>query len=244
VQQPAGPVVPSGPPDAFAARCLLRAARAATLATQSGGQPYASLVTPATLPDGGVLLLISALAVHTRHLQAEPRCAVMVTGVPAEPANQQTAPRLTVTGRAERADDPALRRYWVDRHPYAFYAGFSDFSLWRVIPESFHFVAGFGRAHMIPARQLLPQAAACDAIAGASTMLRDVLCGPGRPVPERVTRARGLDGAWHLLSVDVDGLEVVRDATVARIAFDAPVHTAAEARAALLRLASPDDTAT
>jgi hypothetical protein len=47
--------------EAFVARCLLRAARVATLATQSEGQPYASLVTPAALPDGSVLRARSTL---------------------------------------------------------------------------------------------------------------------------------------------------------------------------------------
>src|ERR1700722_10131217 len=90
---------------AFEARKLLRAARAGTLATAAdGGQPFASLVTPACTPDLSVLLLLSNLSEHTRHLRAEPRCSIMVSG-PAESANPQTAPRVTVTGLAELADD-------------------------------------------------------------------------------------------------------------------------------------------
>src|SRR6202035_4843301 len=38
------------------ARRLLRAARVGTLATSAGGQPFASLVTPACAPDLGILL--------------------------------------------------------------------------------------------------------------------------------------------------------------------------------------------
>ena len=64
------------------ARALLRAARAGTLATSAAGQPFASLVTPATAPDGSVLMLLSGLSEHTRHLRDEPRCAVMVAGSP------------------------------------------------------------------------------------------------------------------------------------------------------------------
>jgi hypothetical protein len=116
---------------AFAARCLLRAARWGTLATNAGNQPFASLVTHAVAPDGAVLLLLSALADHTRHLMDSPSCALMVTGAPAGP-NWQTAPRVTVTGRAERVDDPAARAFWLARHPYAReYAVFTDFSVCR-----------------------------------------------------------------------------------------------------------------
>ncbi len=67
---------------AFLARTLLRGAVAATLATQQDGQPFASLVTPACGPDLAPLLLLSSLSEHTRHLRAEPRCALLVTRRP------------------------------------------------------------------------------------------------------------------------------------------------------------------
>src|ERR1700685_3316184 len=90
---------------AFEARKLLRAARSGTLATAAdGGQPFASLVTPACAPDLSVLLLLSNLSEHTRHLRAEPRCSVLVCGA-AEGANPQIAPRVTVTRIAEVADE-------------------------------------------------------------------------------------------------------------------------------------------
>src|SRR6185312_9937361 len=109
----------SDPDTAFECRKLLRAARVGTLATVvDGGQPFASLVTPACAPDLSVLLLLSNLSEHTRHLRAEPRCSVLVTG-PAEGANPQTAPRVTMTGIAEVADDPVLKARFLAVHPYA-----------------------------------------------------------------------------------------------------------------------------
>ena len=76
--------------DLWQARCLLRAARSATLGTQTGGQPFTALVTPATAPDLSVLLWLSTLSEHTRHLLAEPRCALMVMG---EPEGRTRKPR-------------------------------------------------------------------------------------------------------------------------------------------------------
>ena len=46
---------------AWVSRKLLRAARSATLATAVDGQPFATLVIPATAPDLSVLLLLSVL---------------------------------------------------------------------------------------------------------------------------------------------------------------------------------------
>src|ERR1700733_13114997 len=116
------------------ARRLLRAARSGCLATNSNGQPFASLVTPACMPDGSLLLLLSRLSEHTRHLAADPRCSVMVNGE-AETANPQTTPRVTVTGVAEVVDDPALKARYLSVHPYAsLYADFGDFATWRIAP--------------------------------------------------------------------------------------------------------------
>ena len=90
---------------------LLRAARAGTLATVQDGQPFASLVTPATAPDRSVLMLLSDLSEHTRHLKADPRCSLMVAGA-ATGLNPQTAPRLTLTGTAARIQDAGLKARW------------------------------------------------------------------------------------------------------------------------------------
>ena len=95
-------------PAFWPARQLLRAARMAALASSAGGQPFASLVTPACAPDLSVLLLLSDLSEHTRHLRAEPRCSLLVAG-PAEGANPQTAPRLTLTGLAAPEPDPGWK---------------------------------------------------------------------------------------------------------------------------------------
>ncbi len=150
------------------ARRLLRAARAATLATAAaGGQPFASLVTPATAPDLSPLLFLSTLSEHTRHLQADRRCALMVVGAP-DSANPQTAPRVTVTAVAEPEPDPALKARWLAVHPYAeLYAGFADFALWRLRLGGALLVGGFARATRLRTAELAPAPEAVAAIAAA-----------------------------------------------------------------------------
>ena len=81
------------------------------------GQPFATLVTPASAAELSGLLLLSSLSEHTRHLRADPRCALLVVGTP-ESANPQTAPRVTLTGLAEPDPDPALKARWLAVHPY------------------------------------------------------------------------------------------------------------------------------
>lgn len=128
------------------ARALLRAARVASLAVIDGDYPVLALVTPAVTSGGVVLVLLSQLAAHTRALDRNPRCALMVTGA-ATDENPQTSARFSLTCEAVRSDDPDDRARYLAIHPYAaFYAGFTDFGVYRLVPVVARYVGGFARA--------------------------------------------------------------------------------------------------
>ncbi len=219
------------------ARRLLRAARGGTLATSAAGQPFASLVTPATAPDGSVLLLLSELSEHTRHLRDEPRCALLVAGA-ADGPNPQTAPRLTITGVAHLEPDPALRDRWIAAHPYAaFYAGFADFHLWRIMPASGAFVGGFARAYRLREAQLRPDPAAVAAVAAAEAGIIAHCNGDHADALALIATQHGAGpGAWRMASADVDGCDLSDGETICRVAWPAPVADAGAIRAALVHL--------
>jgi putative heme iron utilization protein len=227
---------------AFEARALVRAASAATLATQQGGQPFASLATSAAAPDLSPLLWLSSLSEHTRHLRAEPRCALLFVGTPAE-ANPQTAPRVTLTGTAEpvpEAEVPALKARWLARHPYAaLYADFGDFALWRVRIGGALLVGGFARAVRIRVAELLPDPAAVEAVAAAEA---DILAHVNADHPDAVAAiARGLLGGgagdWRLVALDPDGADLAAGERTRRLSFSGPVRDAEGVRAELARAA-------
>ena len=229
----------SGSPDpALEARRLLRAARSGTLATSASGQPFASLVTPATAPDGSVLLLLSDLSEHTRQLRAEPRCALMVAGA-ADGPNPQTAPRITVTGLAELDPDPAMHARWVAAHPYAaFYAGFGDFHLFRLRPLAGLFVGGFARAHRLREAQLTPDPSAVAALAAAEPGIVAHCNDDHVDALALIARRHGAAaGGWRMAAVDVDGFDLVDGEQVLRVAWSAPVADPGQVRAELVRLA-------
>jgi hypothetical protein len=225
------------------ARKLLRAARSATLATAAHGQPFAALVTPATASDLSVLLWLSTLSEHTRQLMGEPRCALLVTGV-AEGVNPQTAPRLAVTGLAERVKDPgehaALKARWLAVHPYgALYADFADFGLWRIRPMGGNSVAGFARATRLRQADLTPDPQAVAAVAMAA---EGVLAHCNQDHADAMARiavaAGGAPGDWRMVGVDVDGIDLALGERVTRVPFAAPVADASGIRAELVRLAA------
>jgi putative heme iron utilization protein len=111
------------------ARTLTRGAFKGSLASLDSptGSPYASLITLATDAAGAPIFLISTLARHTRNLVDDPRAAILIdgSGVAADPLQ---GARLTLSGRAVKASDDAVRRRFLARHPEAaFYADFPDF---------------------------------------------------------------------------------------------------------------------
>ena len=217
------------------ARTLLRAAVAGTLATADGGQPYAALVTPAPAPDLSLLVLLSGLSAHTRHLAADGRCALMVTGA-ATGANPQTAPRLTVLGMATPEPDPALHARWVARHPYAaFYADLPDFRLLRIRPTGGQFIGGFASAHRLDQADLTPDPAAVAAVMAVEAAVVDHMNTDHTQALDRIAGSSG----WRMAAVDVDGCDLVREEVVLRVAWSAPVSDAGAIRAELMRLSAP-----
>lgn len=187
--------MPEAADTGFTARCLMRAARQASLATLADGAPFVSLITPAVSCGGDLLMLISGLSRHGRQLRQDGRCAVLLNGAALE-ANPQAMPRLTVTGNAEPVQDPGLRDRWIRIHPYgASYAGFGDFSLWRLRPEQAHLVAGFGRIRSLPGDALgTPHDTAGE---------EELLCAEAND-----RHAARLPGSIRIVAVDADGLDL------------------------------------
>lgn len=224
----------------FTARCLLRAARHGTLATAAppDGRPFASLVTPAALPDGSILLLLSDLAEHTRHLRADPRCALLVQGR-ATDANPQTRPRVTLTGTAAPApEEPALRARFLAVHPYAaLYAGFGDFHLWHIRVEDALLVAGFARATRLTAARWAPDPASVDAVAAAETRILDHCNADHADALEVIALDQGgAAGVWRMTAADADGCDLTAGETVLRIPWSRPAATPADIRRELVEM--------
>ena len=215
------------------ARTLLRGARAGTLCTAQDGQPFGALVTPACAPDLSILMLLSSLSAHTRHLRDDPRCAVAVTGDATTP-NPQTAPRLTVIGQAHPEPDAALKARWLARHPYAaLYVEFTDFTLFRLRPAGGYYIGGFASAHRLREDDFTVDSDAMAAVAAAEAR---IIAHMNTDHAESIAHMAGGDG-WQMVAVDTDGCDLAQGELVQRIHWSGPVADAAGVRAELVRLA-------
>lgn len=194
-----------------------------------GGRPYASLVLVASDLDGSPLLMLSALADHSRNIAADPRVSLLLApgaGLP-EPLAE---PRLTLVGQARFAEEDRARQRFLDRHPdAAAYAGFADFRCYRVDAEEAHLVAGFGRIRWLEARRLLLGREALALWPEGSNLTRRL----NVEEPERIERlgamAGGVRAAWRLTGIDAEGCDFRAGEHTARFDFPSAVQSATQA---------------
>jgi heme iron utilization protein len=224
-------------------RSLLRRSRQGALATlmTGTGDPYCSLVNVASHPDGSSILLLSRLAIHTQNILADGRVSLMlderVAGDPLEGA------RIMLAGRAEEAwadDREVVRRRYLSVHPSAeAFAGFKDFSFFRIRPAGVHLVAGFGRiVDLLPEQFLTPVGDAAHLIRDEPGAL-DYLNADHRDTMELyATRLLGAESAdWRCTGCDPDGIDMEAGRAVLRLDFPERVTDAPALRAMLTRLA-------
>lgn len=232
------------PYDALAeAKQLVRVVRAGALATLApGGEgPFASLVNVASAPDGSPILLMSRLAAHTRHIEADNRMSLLLAlGGPGDPL---THPRLTLSGRAVRVVDPnaraALRSRFLAKHPQSeLYADFADFSFFLVAGEHAHLNGGFARAGSFKwAMVRTPVEGAEELIAGEAEALAHLNNERQDALALYATAVAGRPaGDWRASGLDPEGLDLACADETARIAFSAPIHDLATLRATLAAL--------
>jgi putative heme iron utilization protein len=222
------------------AKHLLRTIRAGGLATldREAGFPFASLVTVATDCDGSPLLLMSRLAAHTGNVEADPRASILLAqGGKGDPLAH---PRLTVLGRITRTEEPRVRSRFLARHPKAnLYAGFADFSFWRMEKTGAHLNGGFARAMTLSAEQLRTDLSGAgglidiedSAVAHMNDDHREALS----LYATRLAEAPAAD--WRTTGLDPEGLDLAAGDLTARVPFDRRVQDGAELRHVLREMA-------
>lgn len=230
-------------PDPFdpkqTARKLISEARIGSLATlESGGSPYVSLVTVATMPDGAPVLLLSRLARHTQNLRRDRRVSLLLSesgeGDPLEGA------RVSISGEIAETEHEAARRRFLWRNPSAEnYASFKDFAFYRIEPQGAHLVAGFGKIADVKAEDLLIDT-------GNASQLLEAEAGAVEHMNEDhldaielyATKLLGAEpGAWRVIGADPEGCDLMLHEAVRRLNFPQRVMNSGELRKTLVSLA-------
>ncbi len=236
------------------AKTLLRATRAGALATidRNTGHPFASLVNVATDADGAPLILISRLSTHTANLEVDGRASLLLAT--AGKGDPLAHPRLTLIGTfaqiaRDDAQEPRLRRRFLSRHPKSeLYAGFADFSFWRLGVVSAHLNGGFARAADLKAADVLTDVSDAENLVGAeASAVEHMNADHAEAVKLYATRLLGADDGpgdrpgerpWRLTGLDPDGLDLARGDLTLRLPFAERVTTAEQLRRTVVALAA------
>src|SRR5579863_10291639 len=228
------------------AKGLLRATRAGSLATidRHTGHPFASLVNVATDVDGAPLILVSRLSTHTANLEHDGRASVLLAST--GKGDPLAYPRLTLLGtfvQIERgsANEPRMRRRFLSRHPKSeLYAGFADFSFWRLAVVSAHLNGGFARAADLNAADVLTDVSDAENLIGAeASAVEHMNADHAEAVKLYATKLLGADdGPWRLTGLDPDGLDLARGDLTLRLPFPDRVTSAEQLRKVVVAMAA------
>jgi heme iron utilization protein len=222
------------------AKRLLRVIRAGALASLTeDGHPFASLVNVVTDHDGSPLLLLSRLAAHTLNLERDPRCSLLLSQT--GKGDPLAHPRLTVIGSAMRTQDEHVRGRFLRRHPKSeLYAGFADFSFWRIKVARAHLNGGFARAADFPGHAVLTPLDGADALIAAEAGAVEHMNDDHREALSLyATKLLGeADGPWRASGIDPEGMDLAAGDRTARLTFEQPIKTPGELRSVLVTLAA------
>jgi len=209
------------------AKDLLRTTRAGALATidRNTGHPFSSLVNIATDTDGSPLILVSRLSTHTANIEFDPRASVLLAST--GKGDPLAYPRLTVLGTfatiaRDTADGARVQRRFLSRHPKSkLYAGFGDFSFWRLNVVSAHLNGGFARAADLKAGDVITSLKdATEIVEIEEGAVAHMNADHPDAVRLYATKLLGeADGAWQVTGVDPDGLDLALGDRTARLPF-------------------------
>ena len=222
------------------ARELLLKEYQGVLSTQSRampGYPFGSVVPYCLDAQGWPLILISRIAQHTRNLQQDPRCSLLVGERDA--ADIQAAGRLTLLADAQQLQAPeqieaAASRYFEYFPDARDYHKTHDFDFWTLRPVRARYIGGFGAIHW------LDQVSLANPFAGESeaAMCAHMNADHAQAIAHYVALSGLPQGApARLAGIDAEGFHLRIGQRLHWLAFPRPCATALEVRQAMVALA-------
>ncbi|SFJ48576.1 HugZ family protein [Aerobium aerolatum] len=228
------------------AKTLLRTSRYGAIAVldPETGAPVATRVAVASDHDGTPVILVSGLAAHTRGIEADPRCSLLLgeTGK----GDPLAHARMTITCRAEKVgrEDPGydrIRWRFLSHNPKSkLYVDLGDFSFFRLEVQTISLNGGFARAYALTRENALTQAPALEAVAAAEAgavghMNEDHADAVANYA---IWFGKASEAAnWTMTGVDPDGFDLAAGDRVMRIFFTEPLADATDMHKRLVSMA-------
>lgn len=226
---------------ADAARALIRRMDAGVLSTHSvevDGYPFGSLTPFVASHEGRPVLLISAMAQHTRNILADSRVCLTVYD-PGE-KNKLASSRVSIMGNG--APVPEEDRKMLAERYFAFFPSSRefecslDFQFYWIEPYRVRFVSGFGRIHWLPKDGwLVPspewRSREGEIIKRVNESHRQAMVGMCRYFHQRKTTCA------QLIAADPEGFHVRTDDDILYLVFEKPCFLEDELTGEIARMA-------
>ena len=239
---------PGIPEPTFAerARTLVHLGRVGSLSTVSRkqqGYPFGSVMPYGLDEHANPVFLISAMAMHTQNVQADPRSSLLVTQ-PDTAGDPLGASRVTLLGNILPVLEPEIaeaRKLYLARYANSkYWVDFDDFSFHRMDVVDVYYVGGFGVMGWISASEYY--SAQPDPLADTATeIIQHMNTDHGEALILLARVFAGIESQEiSMTSVDRLGFHIrlkTKDGTRgARIAFLREVTNPAEARKVLVEM--------
>jgi len=204
------------------ARQMLRSHRYGALCTLSkkfDGYPFGSITPYLVDHDGGLIILISTLAEHTKNILNNPRVS-LITHNQNSP-HIQTQGRVTVVGDAKLITDRAQTgarylRYFPEAESYF---GMHDFSFYRIMPIAIRYIGGFGKIHWAELADYSPNS--FEVYAQQETQILATLNAQQKNILQLILKQQyGISEPEALaIGLDCDGMDLRSEEQVWRLDF-------------------------
>lgn len=214
-------------------RAVMRSTIAGSLATlDEAGNPFATLVTMATLPDGRPIFALSDLAIHTHNLKRDPRASLLLVAPGGETGNPLAGARITLVGTVERTEDPhAAWRYGLRQGKAAGASALPGFHHYVLNVTGSHLVAGFGNIAQVPAKDLLlDYSDAQELLAGEKHVVEHMNDDHADAIALYAIKLLNLPaGNWRMTGCDPEGIDLATGTQRAFLPFPTRATTVGEA---------------
>jgi putative heme iron utilization protein len=201
---------------------MLRAHRYGALCTISkkfDGYPFGSITPYLVDHDGSLLILVSALAEHTKNIWHDSRVS-LITHDQRSP-DIQTQGRVTILGEAgleQNREQAGLRylRYFPEAKTYL---AMHDFSFFRINPLAIRYIGGFGKIHWVDMENYAV-AQAGSFKQGEDASLAEINARQNDVLKQLLQQRHNTDVAdIEAIGLDCDGLDVRIDGQIWRLDF-------------------------
>lgn len=223
------------------ARKLLLSEYQAILSTHSvdvPGYPFGSVVPYCLNKAGKPIILISAIAQHTKNILSDPKVSLTVTEGGAD--DLQTVGRITYIANAEKMDDDqdSIERYYQYYPQSRDYHKIHDFDFYQLQAVRIRFIGGFGQIYWVEKDDfLLVNPFTFEEEKG----MIDHMNLDHVEAIKHYCDANGIqysaDDSPIMVGIDSEGFNIRSGARIHRINFIEPVMSELEVRKALVAMA-------